>query len=119
MLRSQTQNFVIDVDVLLVAAAVVVVIWSHLTHPVAASLALPETYFDVLKGEYVSRSESDRLFWSYDNSVDVLLYLELRQLHDKNTAVLVTAGSEGWIRAWSLHKLVTAPTIRSFILHFH
>lgn len=32
MLSSQTQNFVIAVDVLLVAAAAAVVIWSHLTH---------------------------------------------------------------------------------------
>lgn len=64
--------------------------------------------FDVLTGRYVTREESDAQTETFENSVDAMLFLHTRHPNDERTATLITAGNEGWIRAWSLHNKVNS-----------
>lgn len=50
------------------------------------------------------REEYDDICKKYEAAVEQILFLETRDAHCKDTAILVTSGAEGWIRFWSLHQ---------------
>ncbi|XP_041363082.1 uncharacterized protein LOC121378820 [Gigantopelta aegis] len=50
------------------------------------------------------REDYDNLCRLYEAAVDTILFLETRDPQDKDTATLMSAGAEGWVRAWSTHK---------------
>ena len=45
----------------------------------------------------------DEVCKSYESAIERLIFLETRDLSDKDTAIIVTSGAEGWIRFWSMH----------------
>ncbi|KAK7112069.1 WD repeat-containing protein on Y chromosome-like [Littorina saxatilis] len=74
-----------------------------ITKPRELKRSASDLIFDVFKGHEVSMQESANHFRAYESSVDILLNLKTRKHLDLNTANIITAGSEGWIRAWSLN----------------
>ncbi|KAK3580718.1 hypothetical protein CHS0354_005723 [Potamilus streckersoni] len=50
-----------------------------------------------------TREVYDKVCRRYDSAIEKILYLETRPTHEKDTAILLTTGTEGWVRAWSIH----------------
>ena len=50
-----------------------------------------------------SRQTYDDICKVYEASVENIIFLEHRDNLEKNTAVLVASGSEGWVRFWSIN----------------
>ncbi|XP_046569407.1 WD repeat-containing protein on Y chromosome-like [Haliotis rubra] len=50
-----------------------------------------------------SRDEYENICQAYEAAVEKIIFLNTREALEKKTAVMVTAGAEGWVRAWSLH----------------
>ncbi|KAL3877706.1 hypothetical protein ACJMK2_035372 [Sinanodonta woodiana] len=49
-----------------------------------------------------TREVYDKVCRRYDSAIEKILYLEARPTHEKDTAILFTTGTEGWVRAWSI-----------------
>ncbi|XP_050394974.1 WD repeat-containing protein on Y chromosome-like [Patella vulgata] len=49
-----------------------------------------------------TRKEYDNLTKNYEAAIEKMLFLETRNYADKDTAVLVASGAEGWVRFWSV-----------------
>lgn len=70
---------------------------SPVDHPLLSSY---ETY---KKPESTKREEYDSICKKYEAAIEKIVFLQTRDTNNKNTAVLVTSGAEGWIRFWSIH----------------
>lgn len=70
---------------------------SPVEHPLLSS------YETVKKSENTKREEYDDICKKYEAAVEKIIFLESRDANNKDTAVLVTSGAEGWIRFWSVH----------------
>ena len=62
--------------------------------------------YDVFEAADVSKEKSAANFRAFESSVELLICLHSRKHLDINTATVVSAGAEGWIRAWSLNPKV-------------
>ena len=49
------------------------------------------------------REKYDELFKLYESAIESILFLETRDRENSETAIMMTSGAEGWIRAWSIH----------------
>ncbi|XP_063445611.1 WD repeat-containing protein on Y chromosome-like [Mytilus trossulus] len=49
------------------------------------------------------REDYDELCKMYESSIECILFLESRDRESEETAILITSGAEGWIRAWSIY----------------
>lgn len=58
-----------------------------------------------LSSQAQDREEYDNFCKTYEAGIEKILFLEKRDTLNKNTAMLLTSGAEGWIRAWSIHHL--------------
>lgn len=59
---------------------------------------------DSVENKKYTREEYDDICKRYESAVEKILFLESREPNDKETAIFVTSGAEGWIRFWSLHN---------------
>lgn len=50
-----------------------------------------------------TRNEYDHVCKSYESAVEKIVFLQTREPLQKDTAIIVTSGAEGWIRFWSMH----------------
>lgn len=70
-------------------------------HPLLQAIA-PEAFHSNREAKF-SRNEYDEVCKSYESAVEKIIFLETRELIQKDTAKIVTSGAEGWIRFWSMH----------------
>lgn len=49
------------------------------------------------------REKYDELFKLYESAIESIVFLETRDRENSETAIMMTSGAEGWIRAWSIH----------------
>ncbi|XP_071107369.1 WD repeat-containing protein on Y chromosome-like [Haliotis cracherodii] len=50
-----------------------------------------------------SRDEYETISQAYEAAVEKIVFLKTREAMEKKTAIMVTIGADGWVRAWSLH----------------
>lgn len=50
-----------------------------------------------------SRDQYDHVCRRYESAVEKIVFLETREPLQKDTAIIVTSGAEGWVRFWSMH----------------
>ncbi|KAK3091806.1 hypothetical protein FSP39_022754 [Pinctada imbricata] len=70
---------------------------SPLNHPLLSSIG------DKSEPLQSKREEYDDICKSYEAAVEQIVFLNTRDQLHRDTASLVTCGSEGWVRFWSLH----------------
>ncbi|CAG2248754.1 unnamed protein product [Mytilus edulis] len=55
------------------------------------------------KNQLSRREEYDELCKLYESAIECILFLESRDRENGETAIMMTSGAEGWVRAWSIH----------------
>ncbi|XP_076074046.1 WD repeat-containing protein on Y chromosome-like [Mytilus galloprovincialis] len=55
------------------------------------------------KNQPSRREEYDELCKLYESAIECILFLESRDRENGETAIMMTSGAEGWVRAWSIH----------------
>ncbi|XP_045212836.2 WD repeat-containing protein on Y chromosome-like [Mercenaria mercenaria] len=70
-------------------------------HPLLQALD-PHSFHSDSDSEF-SRNEYDKVCKSYESAVEKIIFLDTREPLQKDTAIIVTSGAEGWIRFWSMH----------------
>ncbi|ESO87414.1 hypothetical protein LOTGIDRAFT_92084, partial [Lottia gigantea] len=71
-------------------------------HPLLGALNPQSPDLDKIPKKLYSRQDYDSLTKNYEASIESMIFLEKRNHLDKDTAVLVSSGAEGWVRFWSV-----------------
>ncbi|KAK6169081.1 hypothetical protein SNE40_020202 [Patella caerulea] len=71
-------------------------------HPLLVALNSNDDVTGEKKDCHFTRKEYDNLTKNYEAAIEKMLFLETRNYADKDTAVLVASGAEGWVRFWSV-----------------